>query len=397
MLFKPLHLAGAALIGAVLALLFYAFSPRPVPVEVGKVTRGPLHVSVEDEGKTRIRERYVVSAPIAGTMARIELEPGAPVEPGTVLARFLAPPSPFLDPQARTAAEARLHAAEAAERQARASAARAQEGLALADKELARTRQLAQENAIPRQKLDQAQSLLKVRQSELDMAEFAQDVAVHEAESARAALAGPGAGMSGGQGTLDVTSPVHGVVLRVLRESSGAVGVGTPLLELGNPLEAEVVVDLLTQDAMQVQPGMPVALSDWGSGAPLAGHVRRVDPAAFTETSPLGVAEQRVNVIVDFDAPATARPALGDGFTVQARIVTWAEPSALQVPASAIFRTGQGWSAFVVERGHARQRAVEVGHRNPLAVQVMAGLMEGDAVVLHPAESVRDGAAVEAR
>ncbi len=376
-------------------LLVYGYLPKPVPVDAARVTRGPLEVTVEDDGQTRLRERYVVCAPIAGVAARIELDPGDAVKAGEVVARLLPPESPFLDPQARAAAQARVSATAAAERQARATVDRAEHALADARRELARARQLAAGKAITAREVDQAKALARSRQSELQMARFGAEVAGHEAQLARAALGSLEA--KGPARTLDLASPVAGEVLRVVHESEGMVPAGAPLLEVGDPADVEVVVDLLTQDAVQVAPGMPVIIDRWGGDRPLPGRVREVEPSAFTEVSPLGVPEQRVNVVVELEAPASERRALGDGYAVEARIVVWRADGVLQLPTSALFRHDDGWAAFAIENGRAVLRGVTIGRRTPLKTEMRGGLAQGAMVIVHPGESVRPGVAVAPR
>jgi len=391
------RIVGGAVAALLLGLLLSGYLPKPLPVEVARVTRGPLQLEVEEDGKVRVRDRYTVSAPVAGTVARCELHPGDPVQQGAVLARLLPLGSQLLDPRARSAAQARLDAAGDSRRQAVAAEERAKEALSLARSEEVRTAQLARSGATTDQQLEQAGSAVRQRESELASARFAARVAVHAVEEARAALGtlgppGPGSGEQ-----LSISAPVDGRVLRVVQESEAAVAAGAPLLELGDPRSLEVVVDLLTVDAVRVQPGMRASLLQWGGDHPLQARVRRVEPSAVTKVSALGVEEQRVNVLLDLLGPPEGFAALGDGYSVEARIVVWEQEGVLQAPASALFRQGQGWAAYVLAGGKARLRSVQLGQRVPLQVQVLSGLAEGEQVILHPGDRVREGASVSAR
>jgi HlyD family secretion protein len=381
----------ALLAGAVAAL-----RPQPVDVDVARVVRAPLEQNILDDGKARIREKYTVSAPVAGTLARIELREGDVVEPGTVVARLLPLASPLLDPESRRAAEQRLASAIDAASQAKATVARAQAMGDQAKADLVRVESLAQGGSLPAAQLDQARVDARAREAELASAGFAEKVAEHEIAQARAALARftPGAGQSE---QFEVTSPVHGQVLHVLHKSEGVVTAGAPLLEVGDPSALELVADVLSQDAVQIVPGMPARIVHWGKVATLRARVRNVEPAAFTKTSALGVDEQRVNVVLDPDGPPEAWRSLGDGFAVEIEITVWSRPDVLQVPTSALFRDGAESSVFVVDGARARARHVEVGHRGPIQTEIVSGVQPGEALIVHPGASVREGVAVAFR
>jgi HlyD family secretion protein len=381
---------------ALLAGAFFALRPQPVDVDVARAVRAPLEQDVVDDGKARIREKYTVSAPVAGTLARIELREGDVVEPGTVVARLLPLPSPLLDPESRKAAEQRLAAAIDAAAQAKATVARAQALSDQARAEYARVENLAKQGALPTAQLDQATVDARAREADLASAGFAEKVAEHEIVQARAALArySPGGERSE---QFEVTSPVHGQVLHVLRKSEGVVSAGAALLEVGDPSALELVADVLSQDAVQIQPGMPARIVHWGKTTPLTARVRNIEPAAFTKTSALGVDEQRVNVVLDLDGPPDAWRALGDGFAVEIEINVWSRPDVLQVATSALFRDGNGWSVFVVEGGRARVRHVEPGHRGPLQTEVLSGVQPEEPLIIHPGASVREGVRVAFR
>jgi HlyD family secretion protein len=381
---------------ALLAGAFVALRPKSIDVDVAQVVRAPLEQDIVDDGKARIREKYTVSAPVAGTLARIDLREGDVVEPGTVLARLLPLASPLLDPESRRAAEQRLASAIDAAEQAKATVARAQAVSDQARADLTRVENLAKQGALPPAQLDQATVDARAREAELSSAGFAEKVAEHEIAQARAALARftPGRGKSE---QLEITSPVHGQVLHVLHKSEGVVTAGAALLEVGDPSALELVADVLSQDAVGIQPGMPARVVHWGGAATLTARVRRVEPAAFTKTSALGVDEQRVNVVLDPDGPLDSWRVLGDGFAVEIQITVWSRPDVLQVPTSALFRDGAGWSLFVVDGGQARQRRVEPGHRGPLQTEIAGGLQPGEIAVVHPGASVRDGVRVAFR
>ena len=379
-----------------LAVIALSIRPKPVPVEVVPAAVGPLEQKIVDDGHARIRERYTVSAPVAGTLARIELHEGDAVEPGAILARMLPLPSPLLDPRAREVAGHHVASTEDAHRQAQASLERAEEAAATAKHDLERIQGLFAHEAVSQAQLDSALADLRVRLSEVEASRFGERVAAHGIEEAKAAL-DTFSNREHGTSQLLITAPVHGRVLHVLQRSEGVVAAGTPLVELGDPQALELIVDVLSQDAVQIRPGMPARAVHWGGGAPLRATVRRVEPAAFTRTSALGVDEQRVNVLLDLDSPEAEWHALGDQFATEVEITTWSKPDALQVPTSALFRKASGWAVFAVDDGIATVRAVEVGHRGPMQAEVLSGVKEGDQVIIHPGATVRAGVSVVTR
>jgi HlyD family secretion protein len=370
--------------------------PPPLQVDVARITRAPLEQTIVDDGRARVRERYTVSAPVAGTLARIDLHEGDVVEPSAVLARLLPLATPLLDPESRKAAEQRLASAIDSSEQAKATVVRAQASSDQAKSELLRTEALAKQGALPGAELDQASVDFHMRDAELASAKFAAKVAEHEIAQTRAALARftPGAAKSE---QFEITSPVRGQVLHVLRKSEGVVAAGTALLELGDPQALELVADVLSQDAVTIRPGMIARVVHWGGDKPLAAKVRRVEPSAFTKTSALGVDEQRVNVVLDLEGSPDERRALGDGFAVEIEITVWSKPDVIQVPTSALFREGASWAVFVVEAGKTRAHRVEPGHRGPLKTEILSGLSPDDVVVIHPASAIRDGTTVAFR
>jgi len=384
-------------IGALaVALLAWAWMPRPVPVDLARAERGPMAVTLDEEGETRVRERYVVSAPFAGRVLRIDLEPGDPVLAGTtVLATFLpADPVP-LDARTRAEATARVRAAETALEGARAVRREAAAELDLARAELDRLRALAEQDIVARQELERADAGAEVAAERLAGAEAAVRTARFELDEARATLGEEGT--PGPAAPIALRSPVDGVVLRRLRESEAVVPAGEPLVEVGDPAALEVVADYLSTDAVRIAPGQPARIVRWGGEGALAGVVQRVEPAGFTKISALGVEEQRVNVWVDFEDPREAWEALGDGYRVEVQVVVWAEDDVLRVPSSALFRVGDGWAVWRVEGGRVERREVRVGADNGLEARILDGLAAGDVVVAHPGDAVEPGVRVEAR
>ncbi len=377
--------------------LLWGFSPRPVPVEMAQVTRGPLRVIVEEEGRTRVRERYVIHAPMSGYARRIGLEVGDEVARGQVLAVLEPARSDALDPRSRAQAAAQVQAAEAALAAAQEEARSAEAEAELARQDLSRAEALGQADFFSRAAVDQARTRLRRAEAARDAARHAVEVARHQLETARAVLARTSQLLRGGPAeVMEVRAPVAGRVLRLVRESEGAVAAGQPLLEIGDPRQLEVEVEVLSTQAVRIRPDARVILERWG-GAPLEGRVRRVEPAGFTKVSALGVEEQRVRVIVDITSPRETWQALGDGYRVDARFVLWEGQDVLRVPTSALFRADGGWAVFVVEGGRAKMRRVMLGERAGLMAQVQSGLEAGERVIAHPDDRVREGVRVRPR
>ncbi len=375
-------------------LVVLAWLPKPVAVDTYAVRRGPMQITVEASGRTRVKDRHVVSAPITGNLSRIELRPNDTVERNAVLAR-IAPLAPaLLDPRTKAETAARLSASMAAAKQARAALERARLAAAKAERDLEDTERLSKSGAISSNALEQAQFERRLRAEELASAEFANQVAEHEIEVVRASLRQ----FSGGQSAeFTVTSPARGRVLKVLRESAGVVQPGTPLFEIGDPAALEIVGDVLTSDAVHIPPAARVTIEQWGGNTPLAGHVRYIEPSAFTRVSALGIEEQRVNVVIDLDEPYEKWAALGDGYRVEIKVVIWHANDVLQIPSSAAFRHGDGWAVFAVKDDVARRRSVEIGERNESDFEVRGGVEEGTVVILHPGERVKEGQRVAPR
>lgn len=383
---------------AVVAGIGYGFMPRPQPVELAPVAKGALAVTVDEEGRTRVRDRYVVAAPAAGHARRISLKVGDRVAAGQEVARIEPARAASLDPRSRAQAAARVDAAQANLSRARESARAAEAEARLAEQDLARAESLGQARFVSQAAVDQARSRLQAGQATRQAADYAVQVAQHELAVARATLAQAAALAADRPAeTLAVSAPVAGNVLAVPHESEGAVSAGQPLLEIGNPASLEVMVEVLSTAAVNIAPGSRVLLDRWGGEGVLEGRVRVVEPAGFTKVSALGVEEQRVRVLADIVSPRERWQALGDGYRVEARFVLWEGSDLLLVPASALFKRGEGWAVFVAEAGRARLREVKVGKRNGLDAQILHGLKAGDQVIVHPDEKIADGTRVKAR
>ena len=395
---------GALFVLAVLAMLVMAWMPKPVPVDIAGAERAALRVTVDEDGRTRVKDRHVISSPLVGNLARIDLEPGDTVEEGDVVARIAPLAAPLLDERSRAQSEARVAGSNAAQRQAAATIARIEAALAFAREDAQRQRQLAERGTVAEQVARRAELEARTLQEELASAQFAQRVAQHDAEMARAALGRlTGAARRGAQPgaaeeeQLEIRAPVGGTVLKVMHESEGAVQPGTALLEIGDTSALEIVTDILTSDAVHVEPGARVIIDRWGGETPLNGVVRMVEPSAFTRVSALGVEEQRVNVVIDITDPHEEWQSLGDGYRVETSIVVWSEDDVLRVPASAVFRHGEGWAVYRVDGSVAALTPIATGRRNGLAVQVLEGLEAGDRVIVHPSDRVADRVEIEPR
>ncbi len=380
----------------VVMIIVVAWIPNPVDVEVSEVSRGPLAVTVDEDGRTRVIDRYLVSAPITGNLGRIELHAGDPIKAGQVLARLVPLPPPLLDARSRAEAQARVDAALAAKAQAQAAVNRARVALDFAQREAARARAVVEQGGLALSDAERAISDERRSKEDLRSANFGARVAEHELEMARSALLRL-SGKSEEDDHMEIVSPVDGQVLSVLQESEGVVQAGAPVMEVGDPAALEIVVDVLSQDATRIKPGARVEIVRWGGKRPLRAHVRLVEPSAFTKLSALGVEEQRVNVVIDLDEPRDAWATLGDGYRVEASITVWEDEEVLRVPASAVFRHDEHWATFVVEDGKAVVRKAEFGESNGLETEVVSGLEEGETVIAYPSDSVRDGVSVRAR
>jgi len=386
------------ILGAVVVVLIgLALRPTAVPADFEQVERGPLEVTVSEEGETRVRERYAISAPVAGKVLRIELEPGDEVRADeTVLATFQPGNPALLDARTRAEARARVKAAEAALEQTRAERGRREAELEFFRSELERYRRLRAEEIVSHERFESAELDERTRSKALSAAKAAVETAREELAAARATLIEASETGEAGE-PMSIRSPVDGVVLRRLRESESVVPAGEPILEVGDPAELEIISDLLSTDAVRVKAGQRVLIEEWGGETALEGRVERVEPSGFTKISALGVEEQRVNVIVDFEDPREAWEALGDGYRVEIRIVVWEDEDVLKVPVSALFRREGEWAVFAVEAGQVAVRRLEIGQRNALEAEVLGGLEAGARVIAHPSDEVEEGVAVEQR
>jgi HlyD family secretion protein len=387
-----------ALLAAIALSIGYAFLPKAVPVETASVAKGRLAVTVQEEGKTRVKDRFTVSSPVAGIAGRIDLDVGDRVLRGQALVTIEPAPPPFLDLRRQEGAQAKVNATraalEAAKERERAAAAREEYARAT----LERTVKLYESKFASQDALEAVESAARQEAAALRSAEFAVKVAESELEAARAELLSSttkGAGKP--KERVAVRSPVDGDVLAVLHKNEGAVREGEPLVAIGDPGSLEVEVDVLSADAVRIRPGQRVLFTRWGGEGTLEGKVGTVEPAGFTKVSALGVEEQRVLVIADITSPRERWEGLGDGYRLEANFLLWEGDEVLQVPAGALYRHGDGWAAFAVEKGKARERSVQVGKRNGLSAEVLSGLSEGDSVIVHPSEEIRDGTRVRER
>jgi len=381
----------------VAALLVLAFRPQPVPVDLTAVTRGPMSVTVRDEGRTRVRNEYVISAPVGGQLLRVEYKPGAEIGAGDVLARILPSDPSLLDARSRAELEAAVRSAEAALGLARAEAESADAQLTYARTEATRVRTLRSDDLTSIEAFDRAELQLRVAETNLESAQ--ENTRVREAElaAAKARLMETGAGGSGDV-VVTVTAPTSGRVMRVAQESQSVIAGGAEIMTIGDPGNLEVVAEFLSTDAVEVRPGASALIENWGRNrAALRGQVRLVEPYGFLKISALGVEEQRVNVIVDFVGSPEEWSTLGHGYRVEVAVVTWEETDVVQVPVAALFRSEEIWAVFRVEDGRARLTPVEIGRENGRNAQVLSGLDEGQTIVLYPGEQLADGVRVVAR
>jgi len=377
-------------IGVVAALAAgVALRDSAIAVEAVSVTRAPLMVTVDEEGRTRVRDRYVVAAPVAGRVQRIAVREGDRVAATDELARLFPTPA---DPRAIAVSRGQLAAAEAKRLEAAAQVKDAMAAAAQRERDLERMGNLAEAGAISQDALEQARLAATSARQQLAIRRASLRAAEAAVAAARAALIGTNPSDTEGA-AVTVRAPTDGRVLRVLQQSARVVQAGTPLIEIGDARGLEAVVDVLSEDAVRIAPGNRVLIEQWGGDRTLEGQVRLLEPEAFTKVSALGVEEQRVNVIVDLlDPPA----ALGAGYRVEARIVTWSGDNVLQVPTSALFQEGNAWAVFVIEDGRAGRRTVTIGHQGADTVEILDGLTENDHVILYPSPMIEPGVAVQA-
>ena len=385
----------AVIVVAIVAAIIYGFMPTPQWVDAATVHRGPLSVTIDEEGKTRVIDRYVVYAPVAAYARRIDLEVGDAIQQGQTMVQLEPLPSAVLDPRSRAAAQARVEAARAALDSAREKAAAARAEAELAQLEHKRLVDMCEVQCVSKEEEDVALTRVRSTRALEQSALFAVDIARHELEAARTALAYAGA--KGGDDPLAVNSPIKGSVLKVIRKSEGVVAAGEPLIEVGNPRHLEVEVDVLSADAVKISPGTRVLFQRWGGDETLEGRVRTIEPVGFTKISALGVEEQRVLVISDLTSPTDQWQRLGDGYRVEASFILWEEQDVLTIPSSSLFRHNDGWAVFVIDDDTATLTPVKLGKRNGLHAQVLAGLNDGQQVITHPNEAIEDGVSVRIR
>lgn len=380
----------------VIAVALIAMLPSPQEVDLATVDRGALAVTLRHEGRTRVRQRYTISAPVGGRVERITLEPGDRVAAGKTTLAILHPDVPtLLDTRTRREAAARVRAAEAELERAKADRRRLAEEQSLADIEFERIERLRHEEVASQSQLDAARTTARTAAEALAAAEAALRRTRFELDQARVRLmpVRPGAG----NGAFEILAPIDGVVLRRLQESETAVLGGTPLLEIADTSRLEIVADFLSTDAVQFRPGMRAVIDGWGGKRELRATVRRVEPFGFMKISALGVEEQRVNVILDFDDPEAAWSALGDGYRVQVGVVVWESDDVLRVPVSALFREDAQWAVYQVDGGRARLTRVEIGRQNGLFAEVSSELSAGAQVIVHPSDTIEEGSRVTER
>lgn len=380
---KILWISGIAILLIGLAVL--ANLPKPVPVEVAVVERGAMEVTVESEGVTRVRDLFLVAAPTSGRLDRIELEEGELIGSGVGVATIYPAP---INPAQKAELEAQISAIESSRGSAQAQVDALESQLRQAEKDRARLQDLLDQGAIPRRQVEEAELAVETLEDQIGAARNNVRAAEEQVKAAKAGRATYGDNTAG----VAVKAPSGGTVLRVFEKSERVVMAGTPLVAIGDPKGLEIVVDILSSDAVRVEPGDRIIVEGWGGDRKLEGIVRYLEPSAFTKISALGIQEQRVNVIGMFSEYPDK---LGDGYRVVARIVTWQGPNVLKIPLNALFREGEEWAVFVVENGEARTRIVTIDHRNEFEVEITGGLEEGEEVILHPSNRLSEGSSVE--
>jgi HlyD family secretion protein len=395
------RMAGFLLVAAIVAVTVWFAWPQPILVDAAPIVRGPMEVTIEEEGRTRARHVYTVSAPIAGKVLRSPRHVGDEVIADETVVAVMQPTTPgFLDVRSREELRAALSAAESAVELAEHEVQRIERALQFARNELKRAEALASRNVISAQAREKAR--VDVDTTAHALASAKAQLAVRRGE--RASLAArliepestPALGSSSPISGIELRAPVSGRVLAIHQESEAVVQAGTPLIDIGDPRDLEIVVDLLSSEAARIKPGSAARIEGWG-GPQLQGKVRRIDPAGFTKISALGIEEQRVGAIIDLIDPPEAWPRLGHEFRVIVNITSWSSEDALTVPVAALFRRGDSWAVFVIRDGRARSTLVEIGQRTNRVAEVLAGLSSGEQVILHPSDRITDGVAVAAR
>jgi HlyD family secretion protein len=374
---------------AIAAVIIAALRPSPVRVEAVPVVEGPMRVTVDEEGEARAHDRFVLSSPVAGRLERVELHEGDPIAKGQPVATV--EPSP-LDPMQREEVLARVGSAEASRREADEQVRRARADYEQCRRERARAEQLVEDGLISVQTLEQAKTAEVTSKSEIEAAVFRAQAAAAEVEVARAGLLALDSARHDAERLVTLRSPVKGRVLRVVEKSERVLSAGSPIVVLGDAHRLEVVVDVLSTDAVNIQPGATMLLEGWGGDVALRARVRTVEPSAFTKVSALGVEEQRVNIVADFvDSPGP----LGDGYRVETKTIIWETDTAVKVPLSALFRSGERWCVFVAASGRTERRTVEIGHMNQTEAEVLGGISVGEFVIPHPPSELEDGERIQ--
>jgi HlyD family secretion protein len=381
----------------IVVLLIWGFWPRPVLVELAEVRTAPLTITIEEEGRTRVIDRYIISAPVDGVACRVQLNVGDAVEQGQTLLNITSLASQVLDPRSRAQAEAQVAASESALHSAEEQASAAAAAARLATSEHERLKPLVDKGVISHDAFDKATTEVQTTAAAKRSADFNVEVARYELQAARNVLEYTAGTSTEPAVRVPVKSPVMGRILKLVRECEGPVRTGEALLEVGDPAVLEVEVDVLSADAVKIKPGMKVLFERWGGAQTLEGIVRTIEPAGFTKISALGVEEQRVLIIADFTSDSELWRRLGDGYRVEARFIIWQEDQVLQVPASSLFRFQSGWAVFVNEGNRAIRRKVKVGQRNGLIAQILAGLSPGETVINHPDDEIDDGTRIKPR
>ncbi len=381
----------ALVIVGVLALI-----PKPVEVETAFAINGDLRITVEEDGRTRIREKYIVSAPVAGRLSRIELNPGDEVCDESSLIAIILPADPeILDARSEALAKSRVEQAKAAKNRTAALAQQIQVNFELSKMKYARAKRLIDSNVISRDEFDTARADYLVNSQAIRTSKFDKEIAKYELETAKAAMLQYSDDPNSNTKPFEIFAPVCGKVLRVFQESTTVLNVGTPLIEMGDPQNLEMEIDVLSTDAVRIKPGAELTINHWGGASPLKGTVRVIEPAAFTKVSSLGVEEQRVNVIADFEETPERIDQLGDGYRVEAKITVLQLNNVLLIPNSALFRNQLEWHVFAIEEGRSVMKRVTIGAQNSANTQITGGLNPQDEVVLYPSDTVIDGSRIK--
>lgn len=392
--FKPKRIIIWVVVGLIFVAIVFAMRPQPIPADMVEIGTGPLMVTIEEEGETRVKERFVISSPLDGTILRIEHEPGDPVVMNNTVLAMIQPKAPaFLDARLKAEARAREKAAEAALGRAKADRSKVLAEKKFAESEYVRYQSLG--DIVSRERLADVKLRAEASAEQLKAAQFAVRNAEYELAVVRATLADPGAGES--SDPIKIYSPVDGVVLKRHHESETMVTAGEPLVEVADPSKLEIVSDLLSKDAVKTKKGDKVLIDRWGGPEVLIGTVKTIEPYGFTKVSALGVEEQRVNIIIDFPEDDTAWQAMGHGYRVEVGIVIWEKDNVLRVPGSAMFRNGEDWAVFCIDNGVASLRKLKIGNRNSFYAEVLEGLTVGEKVITHPSDLIEDGTRVADR